>query len=97
MKLSELKKLAYQGRPEVHILSNEGDLYLIQVFSDGKQALITDSHGQNRVFHALPECYETLADIGVHKAYVDQIMAYDEMVSCNAEQASHTDHRAVVF
>lgn len=97
MKLSELKKLAHQGRPEVHILSNEGDLYLIQVFSEGKQALITTDQGRNRVFHALPECYETLSGAGIHKAYVDQIMAYDEMVSCNAEQASHTDHRAVVF
>lgn len=98
MNVKELKQLAHRGHPEVHILSNEGDLYLIQIFSEGRQAMLTHNRSTRpMVFHGLPECYEKLSDAGVHRAYVDQTLAYDEMIASSADPVSHTDHRAVSF
>lgn len=98
MNFQEFKKVVHHGSPEVHILSNQGDLYLVQIYNDGGQSLLT--HNQTTrplVFHALPECYEKLSDAGLHHAYVDQTMEHDEMINLAGSTVAHTDHRAVIF
>lgn len=98
MNFNEFKKVVHQGSPEVHILSNQGDLYLVQIFNDGGQSLLTQGRTtRTQVFHSLPECYEKLVDAGLHHAFVDQTCAHDEMVNQQDYSASHTDHRAVCF
>lgn len=98
MNFHEFKKVVHRGSPEVHILSNEGDLYLIQIYNDGSQSLLTNKQSSRPiVFHGLPECYEKLSDAGLHHAYVDQTMAYDEMINLVGSSVAHTDHRAVNF
>lgn len=97
MNFHEFKQVVHQGCPEVHILSNEGDLYLVQIFNDGGQSLLTEGQSTRaQVFHGLPECYEKLTDAGLHYAFVDQTFILDEMINqpCSA---THTDHRAVCF
>jgi hypothetical protein len=97
MNFHELKRVVHQGSPEVHILSNQGDLYLVQIFNDGGQSLLTlGSSTRAQVFHGLPECYEKLTDAGLHHAFVDQTFAHDEMINQQCS-AAHTDHRAVCF
>ena len=98
MNFHEFKKVVHQGSPEVHILSNQGDLYLVQIFNDGGQSLLTlKNSNRPHVFHGLPECYEKLADAGLHRAFVDQTFTHDEMVNQQDYSLSHTDHRAVCF
>jgi hypothetical protein len=98
MNFQEFKKVVHRGSPEVHILSNEGDLYLIQIYNDGGQSLLTTNQSSKpMVFHGLPECYEKLSDAGLHHAYVDQTLAHDEMINLVGSSISHTDHRAVNF
>ncbi|MEH6447116.1 MAG: DUF6482 family protein [Oleispira sp.] len=98
MNFHELKQVVHQGNPEVHILSNQGDLYLVQIFNDGGQSLLTKNHSSRPVvFHGLPECYEKLSDAGLHKAFVDQAMAFDEMINLEGDAAAQTDHQAVCF
>jgi hypothetical protein len=98
MNFREFKKVVHQGDPEVHILSNQGDLYLVQIYNDGTQSLLTVKETTRpMVFHGLPECYEKLADAGLHNAYVDQTMAHDEMINLVGSNTIHTDHRAVRF
>ncbi|MBL4799860.1 MAG: hypothetical protein JKY50_20870 [Oleispira sp.] len=98
MNFHEFKKVVHRGSPEVHILSNQGDLYLVQIFNDGGQSLLTQgSTTRPQVFHGLPECYERLADAGLHHAFVDQTFAHDEMINQQDYCSSHTDHRAVCF
>jgi hypothetical protein len=98
MNFGEFKKVVHRGNPEVHILSNQGDLYLVQIFNDGSQSLLTKNHSYNPiVFHGLPECYETLTDAGLHHAFVDQAMECDEMINLGEGATPHTDHRAVNF
>jgi hypothetical protein len=97
MNFNEFKKVVHQGSPEVHILSNQGDLYLVQIFNDGGQSLLTQKGSiRAHVFHGLPECYEKLADAGLHHAFVDQASIHDEMIN-QQDSAIHTDHRAVCF
>jgi hypothetical protein len=98
MNFSEFKKVVRKGNPEVHILCNQGSLYLIQIFNDGGPFLLT--HGRStrpHVFHGLHECYEKLTDAGLHHAFVDQSCPHDEMISRQGYGASHTDQRAVCF
>lgn len=98
MNFHELKQVVHQGNPEVHILSNQGDLYLVQIFNDGGQSLLTINHSSRPVvFHGLPECYEKLSDAGLHKAFVDQAMAFDEMINLEGGAAAQTDHQPVCF
>jgi hypothetical protein len=98
MNFREFKKVVRKSDPEVHILSNEGDLYLVQIYHDGSQSLLMDKQtARPMVFHGLPECYEKLADAGLHNAYVDQIIAHDEMINLVGSTTVHTDHRAVKF
>jgi hypothetical protein len=49
------------------------------------------------VFHGLPECYEKLSDAGLHKAFIDQSMEFDEMINQEVDVMLHTDHRPVCF
>ena len=73
-------------------------LYLVQIFNDGGQSLLTKNHSSRPVvFHGLPECYEKLSDAGLHKAFVDQAMAFDEMINLEGDAAAQTDHQAVCF
>ena len=52
MNFHEFKKVVHQGSPEVHILSNQGDLYLVQIFNDGGQSLLTlKNSNRPQVFH----------------------------------------------
>lgn len=95
MNYRELKRAVNNAHPEVHVLSNEGDIYLVQVFCDGEQALLKERDGKPVVFHGLPECLDKLKAVGVHKAYVDQTMAYDEMINSTGDSLSHTDHRLI--
>jgi len=98
MNFHELKQVVHQGNPEVHILSNQGDLYLVQIFNDGGQSLLTKNHSSRPVvFHGLPECYEKLSDAGLHKAFVDQAMALDEMINLEGGTMTQTDHWPVCF
>ena len=98
MNFHEFKKVVHSGHPEVHILSNQGDLYLIQIYNDGGQSLLTAKESTRPiVFHGLPECYEKLVDAGLHYAYVDQTLAHDEMINLTGSSIVHTDHRAVRF
>jgi hypothetical protein len=98
MNFHELKQVVHLGNPEVHILSNQGDLYLVQIFNDGGQSLLTKNRSSRPVvFHGLPECYEKLSDAGLHKAFVDQSMAFDEMINLEGGVMTKTDHRPVCF
>jgi len=98
MNFHDFKQVVHHGNPEVHILSNQGDLYLIQVFNDGGQSLLTKNHSTRPlVFHGLPECYEKLRDAGLRHAFVDQTMEFDEMINQGGGSMIHTDHRAVCF
>jgi hypothetical protein len=98
MNFHELKQIVHLGNPEVHILSNQGDLYLVQIFNDGGQSLLTKNRSSRPVvFHGLPECYEKLSDAGLHKAFVDQSMAFDEMINLEGGVMTKTDHRPVCF
>jgi hypothetical protein len=98
MNFHELKQVVHHGNPEVHILSNQGDLYLVQIFNDGGQSLLTKKHSSRPiVFNGLPECYEKLSDAGLHHAFVDQTMELDEMINLGEGVITHTDHRPVSF
>ena len=98
MNFHEFKTVVHRGSPEVHILSNQGDLYLVQIFNDGGQSLLTQGRTTRpQVFHGLPECYERLADAGLHHAFIDQTFTQDEMINQQDSCSSHTDHRAVYF
>jgi hypothetical protein len=98
MNFHEFKQVVHHGNPEVHILSNQRDLYLVQIFNDGGQSLLTKNHSSRPVvFHGLPECYEKLSDAGLHKAFVDQSMELDEMINQEEGFMIHTDHRPVCF
>lgn len=98
MNFHEFKRVVRHGNPEVHILSNQGDLYLVQIFNDGGQCLLTKNHSSRAlVFHGLPECYEKLSDAGLHRAFVEQSMESDEMINLEGSTMTRTDHRAVSF
>ncbi len=97
MNFQEFKKIVHHGNPEVHILSTQGDLYLVQIYNDGGQSLLTlKNSSRPMVFHCLSECYEKLADAGLHHAYIDQTMPHEEMINLSGAEV-HTDHRAVSF
>lgn len=98
MNFYELKQVIHSGNPEVHVLSNQGDLYLVQIFNDGSQSLLTQKDAQRPVvFHSLPECYETLSSLGLRDAYVDQIMEQDEMINLGGDPGMHMAHQKVIF
>jgi len=98
MNFHELRQVVHKGNPEVHILSNQGDIYLVQIFNDGGQSLLTQKQSTRPVvFNGLPACYEKLSDAGLHRAFVDQTMECDEMINLAGCMVNHTDHRAVSF
>lgn len=95
MTLSELKRCAHHARPEIHILANEGDLYLVQVLCDGGQSLLTED-GHPKRFRSLSECSHRLAMLGVRDGYMIQHMAHDEMVN-SADTYAHSDRMKMHF
>lgn len=98
MNFQALKQVVVKGNPEVHILSNQGDLYLVQIFHDGGQTLLTQKNSSRPlVFHGLPECYEKLADAGLHAAYVNPPCTEDEMINLDQHLERQADHRMVTF
>lgn len=95
MTLHELKKCLRNANPEVHILANEGDVYLVQVEVDGQQALLME-HNKPLRFRSLSECSHRLAAMGIDSGYMVQTLAYDEMVnSCDGE--SHCEKLKMHF
>jgi hypothetical protein len=98
MNFRELKRLVRQGNPVVHILSNQGDLYLVRIFSEGEQSLLTKKNSSRPlVFRGLPQCYEKLRDAGLRHGFVDQFMAFDQMINNEAGVVLPKDHRPVCF
>jgi hypothetical protein len=98
MKFHELKKAVQNGQPEVHILANQGDLYLVKVIDDGVPSLLTTKFANRPlVFHSLQTCYEKLSDAGLHRAFVEQSMAFDEMINLEGGIKTKVDHRPVYF
>jgi hypothetical protein len=98
MRFHELKKAVQNGQPEVYILANQGDLYLVRVINEGGQSLLTKKHSNRPlVFHSLQACYEKLNNAGLHKAWVEQSMAFDEMINLVGGIMTKVDHRPVYF
>ena len=95
MTLSELKTRVLRGYPEVHVLANEGDVYLVQVISYGKENLLMDGKNPMR-FHSLAECSQGLAQQGVKKGYLIQNLAADEMIG-SVDDHSHVCRQEIVF
>jgi hypothetical protein len=95
MTLNELKKQAHQGKPEVHVLTNEGDLYLVQVVHEGQESLLMERDRPMR-FRSLAECSETLASVGVKRGYMLQPMPCDEMIN-TIDAEPHCDWLPVRF
>ena len=73
MTLKELKRCAHYSRPEVHVLANEGDVYLVQIFHDGMQSLLMENNQPKR-FRSLAECSHQIAMLGVQHGYMIQSM-----------------------
>jgi hypothetical protein len=84
MTTSELKKALRQGGVDVNILTNEGDLYLVQVDYLGRLSLLMED-GMPVRFRGLSECSGKLASLGVSKGFMVQQLPYDEMIN-NAER-----------
>jgi len=95
MTSKELKRCAHYSRPEVHVLANEGDLYLVQIFHDGMQSLLTENDQPKR-FRSLSECSHQLAMLGVHHGYMIQSMPYDEMVN-STDSVAHSERQRMHF
>ncbi|CCK76328.1 conserved hypothetical protein [Oleispira antarctica RB-8] len=98
MNFNEFKKVVRQGDAEVHILCNQGSLYLIQIINEGVRSLLTQNRSTRpQVFRGLSECYGRLISAGLHCAFVDQACAHDEMISRQGYGASRVDQRLVRF
>jgi hypothetical protein len=98
MKFNELKKAVKNGQPEVYILANQGDLYLVKVVNDGGQSLLTEKYSSRPLlFYSLQACYEKLSNAGLHRASVEQSMAFDEMINLSGGVMTQVDHRPVCF
>jgi hypothetical protein len=92
---SELKRCAQVSRPEVHVLANEGDVYLVQVFYDGMQALLMEGDQPKR-YRSLAECSHDMANLGLRYGYMVQSMPYDEMVN-SIDNVAHSDRLRIHF
>jgi hypothetical protein len=98
MRFNELKKAVQNGQPEVYILANQRDLYLIKVINDGARSLLTQKHSSRPlVFRSLQACYEKLSNAGLHRALVEQSMVFDEMINLAEGIMTRVDHRPVYF
>jgi hypothetical protein len=98
MRYHELKKAVQNGQPKVYILANQGDLYLVKVISDGGESLLTKKYSSRPlVFYSLQACYEKLSNAGLHNAWVEQSMAFDEMINLAGGIMTQVDHRPVCF
>jgi hypothetical protein len=98
MRFYELKRAVQHGKPEVYILANQGDLYLVKVINDAEQSLLTEKYSTRPlVFHSLQACYEKLSNAGLHSALVEQSMVFDEMINLSGGIMTQVDHRPVYF
>ncbi|MFT7410574.1 MAG: hypothetical protein ACI9EX_001171 [Oleispira sp.] len=98
MRFHELKKAVQNGQPEVYILANQRDLYLVKVINEGGQSLLTKKHSNRPlVFRSLQACYQKLSHAGLHRALVEQSMAFDEMINLAGGIMTRVDHRPVYF
>ncbi|ASP39481.1 hypothetical protein CHH28_12720 [Bacterioplanes sanyensis] len=95
MTLSELKKQANNDATEVHVLANEGDLYLVQVVHDGQESLLMERDQPMR-FRSLAECSQTLASVGVKSGFMVQALPYDEMIN-TIDSEPHCDRLPINF
>ncbi len=59
MNIDELKQSQEQLK-SVNILSNEGDIYLVEALFDSGKQLLTDGSGKPKRFHSVFEVKESL-------------------------------------